>query len=1376
MRKNLILGGFAVITLLLASLSLYARRGDISSDAGNVVVKSTLQHNADKSRQAGLAFNEAGRNVSPRFAQARKQNDLKTPVSVLGCIVSSHDAGLELGIYSIPLDGSEYTLHKKLNTICNNGVLVGDEYVTTTYDGMWSVYHEKYNIESWENTWYEDGGGEECLSTDMAYDATTGNIYGCFPDYVGGWCFAIFSLEDWYRFEITSIDEPWYGVAVNNEGVLYAITPGGTLYTVDKESGNTTSVGETGIKADKATSAVCDPTTGDIYYVPVVDGVTYLYKIDPATAKASYVRSYNKGEHITGLCPLPVEETVAVPSRAIELKADFEGESLSGTFSFKAPATNVDGVEGSGELTYTVSLNGEPLENGTTTYNGNVSMPVMVDAPGNYTFAVTVANEAGSSEEEKLALWIGEQDDPGVIKPPYTNTFDDEGALEGYENINLNNDGSVWTVSNGWVQMFCNEVLDMNSWLITPGIKLDKDKFYEVSFDAAIAHRLYPERVEAFAGSSAAPEGMTILIIDKTDVTTTAGTHLRGYLKVDVSGIYYIGVHGCSDKDSYYLRVDNLSIDAGSPTTCPDKVSGLTVSPDPLGNLTANISFTTPSLDIAGNPLSAITKVDVMRGTEIIKTFDNPGHNVELTHKDVVAQNGMYYYTVVCYNESGRGKDATTGAYIGVNIPAAPQNAKVEETSLPGEVRVSWTAPATDQNGNPINPDLISYSIVDAFTKATVVEGVKGTEYTFSAISSDSQDFVQYGVFASTTAGLSNLAAMTGIYPVGKAYNLPVEESFANGDVQNDFVWGNEPDDGSSAWLEMLTNNNGVNSQDGDNGYVGCFSKAANESARLLSGKINVGDAKNPVLSFYYYKIKECENTISVSIDAGEGLVDAGTFVCGPEMDGWTRAVIPLADYRNKDIRISFRFTNISHSFTILDNIVIFDQPECDMAAVSIGVPAKVEACNPAILLVNVVNNGSKDVNKYLVNLYCNGEIIQNYPGKVLASGKTEILAFYEEPGLDSEAERVYYAEVICDGDEVADNNCTRKSTMFVVLPSYPVPFDLSASGHGSSTELTWSRPDLTNLPSEPKTDDVEQYESFALNNAGDWSFVDVDGGDTYGFTGITFPNVWSPMAWLVFDNTDFVADPAYASHSGSKYFVSMCSMTPPNDDWLISPELDGLAQTVSFYARAVDYYTESFEFLYSTTGTDTHDFIKIGEVESVPDIEWTEYSYMLPAGAKYFAIRCTSDDALALFIDDLTFAAAGAPKIELELKGYNVYRDGVKLTETPVTGEAYTDNAVITTDHKYYVTAVYDKGESAASNIATRSSGLNSETVESIGIKAGDGRIVVTGADGCQIEICSPDGRCIFSGIGSEYTCINVAAGIYIVKAGNKVVKVMVK
>ena len=69
------------------------------------------------------------------------------------------------------------------------------------------------------------------------------------------------------------------------------------------------------------------------------------------------------------------------------------------------------------------------------------------------------------------------------------------------------------------------------------------------------------------------------------------------------------------------------------------------------------------------------------------------------------------------------------------------------------------------------------------------------------------------------------------------------------------------------------------------------------------------------------------------------------------------------------------------------------------------------------------------------------------------------------------------------------------------------------------------------------------------------------------------------------------------------------------------------------------------------------------------------------------------------MMIDDITFIP-DAELPDIDIVGYNIYRDGTKLNDTPVNGFSYSDNVADNLIHRYGVTVVYDRGESAISNI----------------------------------------------------------------------------
>ena len=258
-------------------------------------------------------------------------------------------------------------------------------------------------------------------------------------------------------------------------------------------------------------------------------------------------------------------------------------------------------------------------------------------------------------------------------------------------------------------------------------------------------------------------------------------------------------------------------------------------------------------------------------------------------------------------------------------------------------------------------------------------------------------------------------------------------------------------------------------------------------------------------------------------------------------------------------------------------------------------------------------------------------------------------------------------------------------------------------------TTLTWSEPDYSVIPAHAVTEDFESYEAFTISDFGDWKMHDGDGAYVTTIQGCIWPNYFKPTAYQIFapaKTQPAIAIDAWQPHSGEQYPISFCCEQPQNDDWLISPELSGEEQTVSFFAKTAnnEYGLEQFEFLYSTGSTDVSDFVSLTPTPvEVPVENWTQYSYKIPEGAKHFAIRCVSPYRFAFMLDDITFDV-GAQPVNLVLKGYHIFRDGQQLTVEPQTARTFTDNAEGT--HTYKVKVVYDLGESGFSNEVSNEGG----------------------------------------------------------------------
>lgn len=190
--------------------------------------------------------------------------------------------------------------------------------------------------------------------------------------------------------------------------------------------------------------------------------------------------------------------------------------------------------------------------------------------------------------------------------------------------------------------------------------------------------------------------------------------------------------------------------------------------------------------------------------------------------------------------------------------------------------------------------------------------------------------------------------------------------------------------------------------------------------------------------------------------------------------------------------------------------------------------------------------------------------------------------------------------------------------------------------------------------------DGFEDYDAFTVDPAGFWTYYDGDGQQTYGFNGTTFDNAYYTGSCIVFNPSLTVpsTEENHAAHSGSQYLAFFNATSGATNDWMISPMLSFTSNgTLTFYARELttQYGDEIMKVYYSTTDNDPSSFTLIA-TENVGSTEWAEYSYTIPANAKYIAIQCNSNDVFALFIDDVVISGGTTSVAEVSNNEVSVY------------------------------------------------------------------------------------------------------------------------
>ena len=259
-----------------------------------------------------------------------------------------------------------------------------------------------------------------------------------------------------------------------------------------------------------------------------------------------------------------------------------------------------------------------------------------------------------------------------------------------------------------------------------------------------------------------------------------------------------------------------------------------------------------------------------------------------------------------------------------------------------------------------------------------------------------------------------------------------------------------------------------------------------------------------------------------------------------------------------------------------------------------------------------------------------------------------------------------------------------------------------------------------------------------------------------YAFSTMQIPQKAYVPAGEVTNEYGIITSPAAGVHkvysrSGRAYTVPQnYDDTDAADHWMISPELPGMEQEISFYLRVItdQYGGESFEVLGSTTDNQPDNFTLLESFTTVEEA-WTPFYVTLPEGTKYFAIRHTSNDVFGIMVDDVTFNYAGS------VDSYNVYCDGVLVAtvEDGVTTYTVAVEDLTQGEHTFAVTAVYASGQESMP------AAVSFNVVTAI-------RQLM--ADGQPVDVYGLDGKLV----RSEAKSLDGLKGVYVINGSAVIIK----
>lgn len=356
--------------------------------------------------------------------------NLKLTTVLFSCLFSLHEAQAQefwgsiwstskdqpSGIYSFTAqaDDDQFTpLALDSTLVANEGYCWWNNsfyYINyQSVNGRSIVNYYACNTDNFQTIYTEQVSDNSLLSIASAVDPKSGINYGCFSTADGygvEWAkmnYRTFDAEE--RVTIKSLTKNLLAVAIDTAGQAYAVDEDGQFLKINKETGEQTVVGPTGITSKTMQAADFDPSTNRLYWtVEPEGGKSGLYEIDVNTGKASLIKTFPGNQWVLALHVVPSPKAGA-PARVkdIDVKPDYDG---GGSLSFSMPTTTIEGNALDKALTYYLINNKDTLKKAQAQPGEKVTFTFGWSdfLWGKQTFIVQTENEAGMSAQ---ARWFG---------------------------------------------------------------------------------------------------------------------------------------------------------------------------------------------------------------------------------------------------------------------------------------------------------------------------------------------------------------------------------------------------------------------------------------------------------------------------------------------------------------------------------------------------------------------------------------------------------------------------------------------------------------------------------------------------------------------------------------------------------------------------------------------------------------------------------------------------------------------------------------------------------------------------------------------------------------------------------------------------------
>lgn len=434
---------------------------------------------------------------------------------------------------------------------------------------------------------------------------------------------------------------------------------------------------------------------------------------------------------------------------------------------------------------------------------------------------------------------------------------------------------------------------------------------------------------------------------------------------------------------------------------------------DAKGALSTQLSWTTPSVSYLGAKLSALTGTKVYRNDQLVYTSTETTLGKAVTWTDRPSTDGYYIYKVVPYNAAGDGVYKEFAAYVGEDLPGAPQN--VTLTTHGGNAEITWAAPAEGQHGGYFDNASVKYNVVRMPDNKVVVEGTTSLRAT-DAVSV--QKGYSYIVTAVNKKGVG-ASATSKTMSFGPEDSVPFTSPLTTQDDFDRWVTADKNNDGNTWTFYKPTQTTTYDrcDQNADDWlYTPAlkFEKGKTYQVRYTYSSANwvTPDKHEQVME--QMKVWFCAEPIATGAaklikETGEFHTASNIFLYGK--DNFQTETTGSA-------RIAFQAcSEANHGQIYLKDVSIREYSTKDLSVQALTGSQLVNSQSQQTFTVDVRNEGSATVSDYRVLLLNadNNEVLGEAKGKAVAKDETVEVAVDWVPGAEGTIKVVAKVELAGD-------------------------------------------------------------------------------------------------------------------------------------------------------------------------------------------------------------------------------------------------------------------------------------------------------------------------------------------------------------------------